>query len=538
MYLNMKFFNKYTTLSVLASALIFASCSDLDSVPEGGVMTAEQLNTVANADAAKMQAKVNGLYSRLIEYGSIESWAGRLRHFDFGYAAACMMYDASGMDEPSENSGYNWFGNNMDFADRTQKSECGYFLWLLYYSHIKIANDIISGAVDTTSTVSRYALGQAYASRAFDYLHLIQMFQFTYKGHESAAGVPIIKEGASLEEVRNNPRASVKDVYAYIIKDLNASINFLNGYTRSTKASIDQQVAYGLRARANLLMQNWAAAAADADKAASGYVPLSMTAAAAPGFNDITASNWIWGSAVSEKNEIVTSGIVNFPSMMCSFTGNGYAPGYAGRYINSTLYDQIDSTDVRKGWWLDKNLNSPIVNYSWTINYNGTEYGPGDWFGWNGPYLNVKFGAYKNIYNNSTNACDLPLMRVEEMLLIKAEGLAMSGDVTGGKNALESFVRTYRDPSYTCSATTAQGVQDAVWFQRRIELWGEGFSFFDMMRLKKGLDRTGTNYDAALQYKLPAESQIFLWIIPEDEVNNNTALKDANNPIATPPTAN
>lgn len=534
----MKLFNKYTAFSVLASSLLLTACSDLDSVPEGDVMTENQLNTVANADANKMQAKVNGLYSSLINEGIITSWYGSERHFDFGYAAACMMYDASGMDEPSENNGFNWFGNNMDFSDRTTKSPEGYFLWLLYYNHIKVANDIISASSDTTNTSMRYALGQAYASRAFDYLNLIQMYQFTYKGHESAAGVPIVKEDATLEENQNNPRATVAQVYAYIMNDLNESIRFLDGFSRSAKNAIDQQVAYGLRARANLLMQNWADAAADADAAAVGYEPLSETAAAAPGFNDITATDWIWGSAVSEKNSIVTSGIVNFPSMMCSFTGNGYAPMYAGRYINSTLYDEIDSTDVRKGWWLNADLYSPIVDYTWSISdQEGTKNAP-EWFEWKTPYLNVKFGPYKNIYNNSTNACDLPIMRVEEMLLIKAEGLAMSGKVDEGKTVLENFVRNYRDPAYTCTATTAEGVQDAIWFQRRIELWGEGFSFFDMMRLKKGLNRKNSNYDVALRYNLPAESQIFLWIIPEDEINNNAALKDANNPIVARPTAN
>jgi hypothetical protein len=35
---------------------------------------------------------------------------------------------------------------------------------------------------------------------------------------------------------------------------------------------------------------------------------------------------------------------------------------YASRCINSKLWNEIPSTDVRKGWWLDANLHSPIVN--------------------------------------------------------------------------------------------------------------------------------------------------------------------------------
>ena len=123
------------------------------------------------------------------------------------------------------------------------------------------------------------------------------------------------------------------------------------------------------------------------------------------------------------------------------------------------------------------------------------------------------------------------------MLLIRVEALAMSGNVAGAKTLLESFVKGYRNPSYVCNANDATALQNEVWFQRRVELWGEGFSFFDLLRLKKPLDRTGTNYESSVSYQLPAESQIFLWIIPEDEINNNAALKGHNNPVVAAPVA-
>lgn len=229
---------------------------------------------------------------------------------------------------------------------------------------------------------------------------------------------------------------------------------------------------------------------------------------------------------------------------MCSFTGNGYSPTYAYRAINSKLWNEIPSTDVRKGWWLDSKFNSPIVNSDYVINtgkqvyvFSSASKDDDHLFAlWKVPYLNVKFGAYQNKYGNETNACDVPLMRVEEMILIQAEATAMSGDVVGGKKILEDFVRNYRDPNYTCNATTAEGVQEAVWFQRRVELWGEGFSYFDIMRLKKPIDRRGANYEESVTYNIPAESKIMLWIIPEDEVNNNKALQGKNNEIVAVPT--
>ena len=548
----MKMNNRYFVALLGSAMLLTTSCSDLDTNPSGSTMSDGQLNEVLAQDPSKLKSEVSGMYANMIEYGAITQWygTGQPRHYDFGYASTMMMMDASGQDEPSQVSGYNWYNKPLRFVDRTANSETTYFIWNQCYKNIKVANDVLKSVdLENLSDVAKSYVGQAYAMRAFEYFTLIQIYQFSYKGHEDAAGVPIVTERTAEAEANNNPRAAVKDVYKQIMDDLNTAIDYLTD-SRSAKSEINRQVAYGLRARVNLVMQNWSDAAADAKKAAEGYTPLSKDAAAAPGFNDVSASNWIWGNIVDESNDIVQSGILNFPSMMCSFTGNGYSPTYACRMINSKLWKEIPSTDVRKGWWIDENLNSPIVNPKYVVHqedededgnvvkylavYNQTGDEVADI---TEPYTNVKFGAYKNQYGNELNACDIPLMRVEEMILIQAEATAMGGNVEEGKRILENFVRTYRDPSYTCNATTAEGVQDAVWFQRRVELWGEGFSFTDLLRLKKPLDRTGANYEVSVRFKLPAESPIFLYLIPEDEENHNEALVGNNNPVVAVPKA-
>lgn len=544
--------NRYFVALLGSAMLLTTSCSDLDTNPSGSTMSDGQLNEVLAQDPSKLKSEVSGMYANMIENGAITQWygTGQPRHYDFGYASTMMMMDASGQDEPSQVSGYNWYNKPLRFVDRTANSETTYFIWNQCYKNIKVANDVLKSVdLENLSDVAKSYVGQAYAMRAFEYFTLIQIYQFSYKGHEDAAGVPIVTEKTAEAEANNNPRAAVKDVYKQIMDDLNTAIDYLTD-SRSAKSEINRQVAYGLRARVNLVMQNWSDAAADAKKAAEGYTPLSKDAAAAPGFNDVSASNWIWGNIVDESNDIVKSGILNFPSMMCSFTGNGYSPTYACRMINSKLWKEIPSTDVRKGWWIDENLNSPIVNPKYVVHqedededgnvvkylavYNQTGDEVADI---TEPYTNVKFGAYKNQYGNELNACDIPLMRVEEMILIQAEATAMGGNVEEGKRILENFVRTYRDPSYTCNATTAEGVQDAVWFQRRVELWGEGFSFTDLLRLKKPLDRTGANYEVSVRFNLPAESPIFLYLIPEDEENHNEALVGNNNPVVAVPKA-
>ena len=47
-----------------------------------------------------------------------------------------------------------------------------------------------------------------------------------------------------------------------------------------------------------------------------------------------------------------------------------------------------------------------------------------------------------------------------------------------------------RDPSWNKTSVTV----DEVYTQRRLELWGEGFSFFDHLRLKKDIIR---NYEGS-----------------------------------------
>ena len=546
----MKMNNGYFVALLGSAMLLTTSCSDLDTNPSGSTMSDGQLNEVLAQDPSKLKSEVSGMYANMIEYGAIAQWYGDVRHYDFGYASTMMMMDASGQDEPSQVSGYNWYNKPLRFVDRTANSETTYFIWNQCYKNIKVANDVLKSVdLENLSDVAKSYVGQAYALRAFEYFTLIQLYQFTYKGHKDAAGVPLVTEKTTEAEANNNPRAAVKDVYKQIMDDLNIAIDYLTD-SRSAKSEINRQVAYGLRARVNLVMQNWSDAAADAKKAAEGYTPLSKEAAAAPGFNDVSASNWIWGNIIDESNDIVQTGILNFPSMMCSFTGNGYSPTYACRMINSKLWKEIPSTDVRKGWWIDENLNSSIVDSKYVVHqkdedeegnvvkylavYNQTGDEVADI---TEPYTNVKFGAYKNQYGNELNACDIPLMRVEEMILIQAEATAMGGNVEEGKRILEDFVRTYRDPSYTCNASTAEGVQDAVWFQRRVELWGEGFSFTDLLRLKKPLDRTGANYEVSVRFNLPAESPIFLYLIPEDEENHNEALVGNNNPVVAVPKA-
>ncbi|MDD5185493.1 MAG: RagB/SusD family nutrient uptake outer membrane protein [Paludibacter sp.] len=512
-----------------------SSCTDLNTFPEGGNLTSAQKTETALALPERVSADVNGMFSvignQYCVYGSVSS-----RDDDAGFPTVCLSQDLNGPDMVSDNSNYNWFSVSSQYTDRADTYANPYMRWAVFYNQMKLANDILATIpADTNDSLLIIYKAQAKAVRAFDYLSLVPYYQFKYKGNEDKPSVPINTEIVSADPA-NNPRATQREVYALIMSDLDAAIKDLAGYVRTSKGAIDQQVAYGLRARANLYMENWAAAAADADKAMAGYTPYSKGQVSAPAFISANDQNWMWAIILTPTN--IPDAYPSWPAVLGSFSGDSYTAGVACyKSVNVLLFDKIPATDVRKGWWVDENLHS--------ANLAGVS-----WGGATGdavaslsiqdiklpfiPYTNVKFGQYGGIGNN-INAGDWCIMRVEEMILIKAEATAMAGDLNAGKTILKDFVSTYRDPSYvTSTAATASAFQDEVWLQRRIELWGEGFSMSDIMRLGKNVVRfkngVTSNFPDDFKFNIAATDGYLLLRIPQKETNNNRGIPvSANN---------
>lgn len=525
----MKYLNK---LSILAlGCLSFTACSDIDDmVPEGGTVTEDQLKETTEAIADRVNADLAGIYTFA---GEIAAGLNNTSyHCDFGMPSVAIAMDANAADLVSDDSGYEWFTPAFDLSDR----DPGYIIaatrYATMYKQIKLCNDLIGSIpADTEVEALCHSLAQARAIRAFAYLNMAPYFQFNYATSKDKPCVPIVSETS---DPANNPRATVEKVYEFIMADLDYAVEALDGYVRPSKVNVDQQVAYGLRARANLYMENWAAAADDADKALAGYEPASVGDVSEPYFYDLNEPNWIWG-ILMEKDKIGGAGIITWPSHLGSFSSNGYAAA-TGVYkrINKLLYDKIPATDVRKGWWVDENLHSPLLENCVWDGAMGDEIPALKIPDIKEPfpaYTNVKFGMKSGI-GSEINDCDWCLMRAEEMVLIKAEGLAMSGQTGQAQQLLASFVQTYRDPAYTCDKT-GQALQDEIWKQRRIELWGEGFAMADIMRLNKPIVRfhgsDKGNWPDAFAFNVEAGDPWLLLRFPTKESNSNAGISSTEN---------
>lgn len=525
---------KLYKISLFAVAgLMATACNDIDDIaPQGQYLSTEQVQESNLLAPSRAEATFAGMFSMM---GQPDYLAGRDRADDFAFIMSAISLDAEGPDFVMPNSGYNWFSVACDYESRNANYWNPYLRYLAPYTQLKIANDIISSfPADTQDSIAINKMAQCRAIRAFDYLALAPYFQYNYQIAKDKPCVPIVTP--QTEDFTQNPRATVEEVFKFIMDDLNYAVENLDS-NRTEKTRINQTVALGLRARANLIMGNWEAAAADAKKAidqaaAQGIVPASIEDVSTPAFFDIAEKNWVWGIDVTK--EMLQGGnkpYMTAASWVSSFSADGYAAAcqcYA--MINNLLYAKISATDVRKGWWVDENLHSPLLaTISWgdvtgdaisTLVIKDSK----EAFL---PYTNVKFGKGSGI-GTDVNDSDFPLMRAEELYLIWIEGMAKGGNEGQARTELEKFVKAYRDPSYTISSS--RSLADEIWFQRRIELWGEGFSMSDVMRLQKPVVRfhegKETNEPEAHKFNMANNDGWLLMRFPQTEMNTNLAIED------------
>ena len=540
----MKNINKYLSIALAASAL--ASCADLDTQYYGSYVTDEQKESTLKQNPEMATAAVTSILS---EFGS---YYGQYSdsHWDFGYPSIMMGLDGQTADFLAKisytSSHIYWFAYT---TPNPQGIPTG-MMWTHLYKQIKTANSLLTSIPKDGATNAdlKFYRAQALAVRAFDYWVLGQCYQFNYAyvNPAEARTVPIITE-LNQDKVASEgaPRATVAEHYEFLLSDINEAITLLTEanidpasvMSNKPKRMISLAVAHGLRARIYLTMHKYAEAADDAEAAIAAFKgrPYTRAEVSVPAFINSDDASWMWSIVVASTDRPTTTGICNWPSQMGSFN-DGYANVSGWRWCNKKLYESISMSDVRKGWWLNENYTSPNLSAAEQA-YLDQYVGEGSYAANSSdimPYTQVKYAVAGGGLGGYTTGYEVPLMRVEEMYLILAEAQGMSDNVPLGLATLKSFVNTYRDPNYNFSTTDAAAFQDEVWRQRRIELWGEGLAFFDVMRLNKDVDRRGGAAMNDYNYYIKAGDPVLIYCIPLNEVNTNPQLGE-NNQTATRP---
>ena len=129
-----------------------------------------------------------------------------------------------------EDVGYNWYTYGLDLTDRSLTAQLNVITWRTLYNQVLATNDVAKLIdVETDNPTLKFYLAQALAIRAFDYMTLAQIYQFTYEGNEDAPCVPLLLD-TNVDEMGalgGAPRATVGEVYAQVIEDLTNAINLL-----------------------------------------------------------------------------------------------------------------------------------------------------------------------------------------------------------------------------------------------------------------------------------------------------------------------
>jgi starch-binding outer membrane protein, SusD/RagB family len=475
-------------------ALLITSCKKdyLETNPSDQAPTQLVFSTTDGAYVA-----LNGLYRAHYEaYGT--------GHDGFGQKANDLVSDLMGNDMVVNAAGYGWFDGEYRYTAQssTLKDDRSDITWSYYYFLISAANNILANIDNATGPQADKdnIKGQALAVRANSYFFLVNFLQHTYKGNENKPGVPVYTTPTS----EGKPRGTVQDVYTQMVSDLTAAETLLTGKPRKHFSHINVNTVQGIRARVALQMEDWATAAAYAHKARQGYTPMTI-AQYQQGFSSVTNPEWLWGMQVINDQSTILASFFSHVDV----TVFGYAQaGNMQKKITKALYDQIPAGDVRKAVF-----RTPGTGTTVNPDYNQNKFRVQDPSSWAGDYL---------------------FMRASEMYLVEAEALARQGAAqeASAKSVLETLVKA-RYPAYSAAALSGTALINEILFQRRIELWGEGFSLLDIKRLKTGLNRPsgpgnhgGPNLDPNV-YTLPDQDPKFLMKIPQREIDANASMTSA-----------
>ena len=535
----------YKTL--LATAVLVPSMTScVEEVFPSNAITEEQLH---ESDKS-IEALVWAMPAFMNNYNT----QGGGNAYDWGYGSIMHIRDVMTGDFAVVNSSYDWY---TAWEQNTYIGE-GYastqFIWNFLTQMVLTTNNLI-GSIDeeNASEEQLQYLGAAHAYRAAIYLDMARMYEYCYLDVNPSSlngdgkdvlglTVPIVTEKTTEEESRNNPRVPHMEMSEFILSDLTKAETFLENAGTISKTIPNLAVVYGLYARLHLwnggfLSEPWNGgngnaeynlAAQYARKAImqSGASPLTESEwlSTTNGFNDISTSSWLWGATSMKENDVVQSGILNWTSWASNETTYGYASAGPFSMISSYYYNRISDTDFRKLSYIAPEGSAlegkePVIDQAYAEKKLKE-------------YYSLKFRPGQGNMEDYTvgSACSYPLMRVEEMYFIEAEATAHTSPAAGAQ-LLADFMTKYRDPDYVIKASGEEDVVEEIFFQKSIELWGEGQNYFDLKRLGYPVTRSNsTNYYSAARLDTSGRPAWLNFVIVQTEGTNNTAIYYYNNP--------
>ncbi len=521
---------KKKLIYAVVALLACSSCGSdyLDTVPQSQTATATIFSTTDNAKLA-----VNGICRLMVHQylgtqgmngeGTINNWYGNYPGNDTQKCALT-----------------GWSNTINGNYHENSSSQYDYYPWFYYYKLIVNANAIIVYIDDAEGSEEdkQFIKAQGLTFRAYSYFMLSQLFckRWVDSSNGSSRGLPL-----RLELTNDDLAAStLGEVYAQVYADLDEAISLFtqSGQDRPSgdNYSPNLDVAYAIYARAALTREDWSTAAKYAPLARASYPLMSNDEYVDGGFNT-TNKEWIWSCYNDGNQDLFYYG---FFAYMASNSSASNCRTYPFA-ISKELYDQIPETDVRRTMFLAPQTEEEATSFNSSDNNSGAVTSGG------ALYQRAHSDYENKLYETSTlyaymqfkfqcvaqsGIGEINNFRSAEMYLTEAEADCHLGKDSEAQALLVELNKTSgRNPEYTCTKT-GDDLLTEVKLYRRIDLWGEGFDWFDHKRWNSTLARhtwsEGGSFHSTFAITVePSGVNAWTWVYPDREIDYNGLLENA-----------
>lgn len=437
-------YNRYGLAIVVLACLLSACDKQLDLAPEDTTVETEVFQSESSAESALMD-----VYNKTFEANNATSYI-------FGDFSTDLLVSKS------------------DYYDLVNSGEIpvddSYFVggsWEKSYSAINVANVIIESAPKLGTyreEVIKQHVAEAKFLRAYNYLMLQKLFgDGALTGKMNGLGLPLQLtpyEGIKWNASNAITRSTVQETYDQIIKDLTEALPDLNeNYeddletrARATKGSV-----HALLSRVYLYMGNFEKAASESAFLIGNEnyrlnADLRSVFPMSSGYDVSLDAEYIYAIPLTWNNGDHQFGTHYF----------SYYHKYSAYAADDFLAKYTD-TDQRK---------TKLIWQAYTKGQNPTK------------LTTAKF-------NNDRGRDNIPMIRLSEMYLTRAEALARTSGVNQESVNLLNAIASRADSEFTNYTTgdfaSANALVDRILLERELELCFEGLHRYDLIRTGRKL---------------------------------------------------
>lgn len=369
--------------------------------------------------------------------------------------------------------------------------------WTACYDVINRVNLVLANIESTPglsqATIAQFR-GESYFLRGLVYFDLARVYarnpNFLINNFDLGAPI-LLTPFDGLDEDAYPARATVDEVYNQAKSDLNQAIALLGNSNQPFRAS--QVAAKALLSRVHLYLQEWQQAA-DLATEAINEAGFGLTSQA--NYFDIFTDD---SEALFSLRITINESLGNNNSIAVLYIQSPDGTGYGDAVIRQNFLDAFEAGDIRGDSIRADVKDGEPVNYT------------------------LKF----NSYGGSVGEDNIPIIRLSEVYLNRAEALAELGGAANETAALQDLNAIRNRAGLPDATSSGNALIQDILDERRIELAFEGHRFFDLKR--RGLDiPKGNPVDDCVTCTIPYSDYRVVAAIQQAELDVNPNL--VNNP--------